>query len=508
MFLKKTRGLAIWLTLALVLGITAVARLNLVASKPSAKRPGQSVHNIFSAPLYGFFYEPKENDSAAGTGRTSKANVRRSAISVVAGGASLPVDLAGYATSSLSVRQAQSGAVTVFNQSDGIDPIWVRASPSALRNNRHPSAPGEKTFGYPDQAMRFPVISKSGNASLEPAPAGLDALLGSDDNPFIAAIKENFGTRPLPPAPEPKPQKEESAVVKSPPAPTPPSTDQEVGRVVAQIEGGSAKYSNAYVYVGDMGNHHLQISAAAKTGPQSFAVTVDGILGIVRFESGLNLGPLQSFSVSRAGTQAGVVVVDGVFNSIYLYTAVAPDQFVAGDGLYIPIAGAVIAGATLSDVNSDGLVDLIVGAWFPDSEQSFVYLFLQKDGTFVYNRRFLTDISIGGVYVSRSGGVTSILAVDQSLALAELLTLDTSGSAQSRVGSILPVRKQDTKITLSDGRPLWIRLAEFADVTLLGSYSAAGEFGLIGAVENAGPLPSMAIGDLQQGGQRRCWLHF
>jgi hypothetical protein len=337
----------------------------------------------------------------------------------------------------------------------------------------------------------------------------LDALLGSDDNPFITAIKDNFGNRPTVPTPDLKPQKEASAVVKSPPPTAPPPSNQEVGRTeVSQVEGGSTKYSNAYIYVGDMGNHRLQISAALKTGSQSFSLTVDGILGTVRFEPGLNLGPLQSFAVSRGGAQTGVVVTDGILNSIYLYTAASGEQFVAGDGFYVPIIGAVIVGATLSDVNNDGLADLVAGVWFPESGQSFVYLFLQKDGTFVYSRRFLTDLSIGGIHVDRSGGNTTILAVDQSLGQAELVTLDSNGSEQTRVSNVLPVRKQDTKITLSDGKPLWIRLAEFVNVTFLGSYSASGEFGLIGAVENSGQLPSMAIGDLQQSGQRRCWLHF
>jgi hypothetical protein len=356
---------------------------------------------------------------------------------------------------------------------------------------------------------RLPFSGK-GNSVAEAVPSA-DELLGSEGNPFLAAIRDNFGTRPPPSKPDPKPQKDEIQIVKSPPPAPSNTTNQEVTLTSrTPPEAGSINYSSAYIFVGDLGNHKLQISAATKSGPASYALTVDGILGTVSFNSGLNLGPQQSFWVGHTDSNMGaqVVVTDSARSAAYLYSRVGPDQLVVRDNFVIPVADAIVSGVVLSDINNDGLDDLVVGVWFPEADQSYIYLFLQKNDTFVYNRRFLVNVPIGGIHISRSGGQKRILAVDQSLVLAEMLTLEETGTLVSRVADVVPVRKQDTKLILSDGRPLWIRLVEFSDATFLGSYTADSAFSLIGAVENSGMLPSMAVGDLQQNGQRRCWVHF
>ncbi|MBI3939502.1 MAG: FG-GAP repeat protein [Acidobacteria bacterium] len=336
----------------------------------------------------------------------------------------------------------------------------------------------------------------------------------AESNPFLAAIRENFGDplgqdSNLTPAPTPPPAPSQTEVVPESATTPPASGGLEVAQTLPpKLENAPPSYSSAFVVIGDFGGRKLQMARAAKSSESSFVV--EGSASVVRFESGLDFGPLQSLWLGGAAVQPfpDMVVVDASLNLVDWYSGVERGQFVFQNGFYF--SPGVPAGAATADINGDRVTDLLIGGPLRSSESDdlgLVYLYFQQNRNFVLQRRILVGFPIGALHVTRSGGQTRVLAVDSSLTRGELITLDAAGFPQGQPVSVSAVERQDARLTFSSGASVLVRLAHFADAAFLGSYGPDG-FHLIGAVESRGAVPFIAIGDVRQDGQQRCWVHF
>ncbi|MBI2822460.1 MAG: FG-GAP repeat protein [Acidobacteria bacterium] len=358
--------------------------------------------------------------------------------------------------------------------------------------------------------------SAADSARTNPFLVAIRDILGSDAAAAVTAqVPSASGTNqdqqpPSKPEPQPSPPRppvEEVSTGRTVPAP--PSPNREVAQSLPQgTESSAPTYSGAFIIVGDFGDHRLQMVRATKSSRFSFLL--EGDLGLVPFESGLDFGPLQSFwlggsSVHPAGD---LVVSDRNFNLIDWYSGTGPGTFLFQSGFYF--SAGILGGAAASDINGDGLPDLVVGSQPTSAEfadQGIVYLYHSRNGAYVYQRGIFVGFPVGAIHVTRSGGRTRILAVDRTLSRGQVLSVDSTGLVLGDPVNVLPLQQQETKLTFSDGKDVWVRLAEFAEVTFLASFSREG-FHPIASIEKAGRLPYLAIGELNQDGQRRCWVHF
>lgn len=516
----KRSWFGFWLVFASALGLLALFGWEAELSKLGALRDPHGREKLSFSGVYGFL---QGQGKLLTTTRSlpSKGIYRNTERVATSAPHTFARQELKYQASAGSLR---SHPTYVFNGFHSRIPIDL-SFPEFNRVDFPESIPGVG-FGAPGRALdslqrpgrSFALsLGFKGGESESDTPAGLgptvsDTIADGEVNPFLDAIRDNFENIVSPVAsPDPvsqqRQQQEEVSEIKSPP--NPPSAEQDASQLLPiRGESTAPSRSSAYVVVGDFGDRQLQIAGATKSSPYAF--NLEGNRGLVHFEGGLDLGPHQAFWLGNAGARqsAGMVVTDGSLNLIDWYSGTGQGQFVFENGFYFS-AGSV-AGAAASDLNADGATDLIVGSHLLNSDLSnegFAYLYFQQKGTFVLQRRIFLGFPLGGIHVARSGAHTRILAVDYSLTAGQVVLLDAAGTILSQQSILSPVRRQDVKLTFSSGNIVLVRLAEFSDVTFLGAFEE-GQHHLIAAVENGGPLPFLAIGELRQDGQRRCWVHF
>lgn len=348
---------------------------------------------------------------------------------------------------------------------------------------------------------------------------GIESLVSDENpetNPFVAAIRDNFGAHAAnapPPAQPPAPQKEDTAMVKSP-TPPPASSGQETAPTVRTGVEMPAAVKNQTVLIGDFGSHQLQILNANKTEGHSFAV--DGSATPIRFDSGLDLGPVQSFVFSQPSSQdfPDMLIMDRRYGLVDIYAGIASGKFAFKDGFTFSGGEGEMDGAAAVDIDGDGAKDLVVATHilaYDSSNQGFLYIFLSRNSAFTFQKRIPLAFPAGGLYSTRLGEQVGILAVNQTLSFGELVVLDTNIAVTMHAENLTPTRRQDAKLNFTDGRPVWMRLVEFAefgiDVNFIGAFEDR-DFYLVGVLDNLRPFPFLALGDLEQKGQRRCWIRF
>ncbi|MBI4454441.1 MAG: VCBS repeat-containing protein [Acidobacteria bacterium] len=521
MFYLKNPRLGIWLVLALALGLVIAVRSGRSLEPSRTEQKRNFSRNLFSSEVYGFLKKAKRNRAHVDSVPNSTIYVTPKATSAHTRFSSSQQQLA-YSS---SVRPKRG--VAVVNVRDAIPAkpwsLSVMVPGASQDNVESLTGPvnrrGKSNTQWLNRFSRMSVSAKTESVATDPPKsARVDTTTVPERNPFLAAIRDKFESQQSSvvaseTARQERPQQEEKEtfVAKSTPPLAPAGETREEVKQTAPMQREAStpnRNSASYVVVGDFGSRKLEMVGVTKSNSYSF--TLDGNRGSLNFDSGLDFGPFQSFWLGKAGSQPfpSIVVADWYWNAVDWYLGQDQGAFVFQSGFYFP--GGIPAGAAASDVNSDGALDLIVASPPRGTDlvdQGLLDLYLQKNGSFVYQRRIAVGFSIGAIHVTRSGGQTRVLAVDQTLSNGEVLTLDATGLVLTRFSNVPFIHRQDAKLTFSNGKVVGIRLAEFGDAAFLGSFED-GEFHLIAAVENAGPLPFMAVGDLKQDGQRRCWLHF